>query len=331
MDYGNDGLTGVVWNIDTEIDLSKVAADTYAWVDDEALAVTAIDEVAGTVTVDRGILDTVPTPHAANAGIWFADTHLGIDDDRHQGGETVDIKCLPTTTLGTLDISVAATLQKGMNWRYYRPYPPGNVKINTVAYPTVIEGGLTVFWSHRDRNLQLDYLHTQSEGAIGPEVGTTYNLRIYGELDTLVHTETGITGTSYTYPLVLEKQEGGLEGEGEIADYYDTMINADSPTLYFRLGDSAGPTANDETTNHDGTYIGSPTLGETGMLLEDTDTCVLLSGSGQYISVPNHADFATQKCAASCVINPDSLSGDVGLFHFGDASSGGNIGYFWKM
>ena len=65
-------------------------------------------------------------------------------------------------------------------------------------------------WSHRDRTQQTSYLVQQSAGDIGPETSTTYTLRIYGELGTLVHTESGMTGTSYTYPEATEIAESGL-------------------------------------------------------------------------------------------------------------------------
>ena len=46
-------------------DLDVVKLDTYAYLDNEIVAVKAINLVAGTVTVERGVLDTVPAPHLA--------------------------------------------------------------------------------------------------------------------------------------------------------------------------------------------------------------------------------------------------------------------------
>lgn len=54
-------------------DLDVVKLDTYAYLDNEIVAVKAINLMAGTVTVERGVLDTVPAPHLASARIWFAD------------------------------------------------------------------------------------------------------------------------------------------------------------------------------------------------------------------------------------------------------------------
>ena len=54
-------------------------------------------------------------------------------------------------------------------------------------------------------------LNSQDEGDIGPEVGTTYTLRIYGESDTLLREESGLTGTSYTYLTADEETDTGFD------------------------------------------------------------------------------------------------------------------------
>ena len=63
--------------------------------------------------------------------------------------------------------------------------------------------------------MQTVYLVTQGESSIGPEPGTTYTVRIYGEAGTLKHTETGITATSWTYPISTEIVESGVNRPNE--------------------------------------------------------------------------------------------------------------------
>lgn len=66
---------------------------------------------------------------------------------------------------------------------------------------------------------------------------------------------------------------------------YSDAVLADSPLLYWRLGERSGTNANDETANNrDGTYVGSPTLGGAGALATDGGTSVAFSGTGQYVS-----------------------------------------------
>jgi len=61
---------------------------------------------------------------------------------------------------------------------------------------------------------------------------------------------------------------------------------------YWRLGEASGTTAVDETGSHNGTYVGSPTLGVPGALVGDTDTAVDFDGVDDYISVPYSAALA---------------------------------------
>lgn len=60
---------------------------------------------------------------------------------------------------------------------------------------------------------------------------------------------------------------------------YADEVLADGPTAYWRLGESSGTTAADETGNWDGTYVNSPTLGEPGAIAGDSDTSVLFDSA----------------------------------------------------
>ena len=188
------------------VDLDIVAPGGYAVIGDEYVLVSAIDATAGTATISRGLLDTVPTEHSASARIWFADAYQGFSSTEYADGETVDVKLLPSTGQGTLDISMAPVDSLTMDQRQCRPYPPGKLLVNTSSYPEWIDGAaaLGVSWAHRDRLSQTAYLVEQSEGSIGPEAGTTYNLRLYGEQELLFRSETGLTGTSYTWSTELD-------------------------------------------------------------------------------------------------------------------------------
>lgn len=65
---------------------------------------------------------------------------------------------------------------------------------------------------------------------------------------------------------------------------YSSAILADSPLLYFRLGDTSGTTVVDSSGNgHNGTYHGSPTLGAAGALAGDINTAVTFDGVNDYI------------------------------------------------
>lgn len=104
---------------------------------------------------------------------------------------------------------------------------------------------------------------------------------------------------------------------------YSSEVLADSPEDYFRLGESSGATAtNAGTGGHgNGTYVGSPTLGAAGLLFGDADTCVDLSGSGQYIETAAASKMYTA-LTVEAIIRADTFSGNrdiVGRRFNGDA------------
>jgi Concanavalin A-like lectin/glucanases superfamily len=57
---------------------------------------------------------------------------------------------------------------------------------------------------------------------------------------------------------------------------------------YWRLGELSGTTAADSKGTNTGTYTGGFTLGQTGAIVNDTNTAVLLNGTTGYISVPDN-------------------------------------------
>jgi hypothetical protein len=210
------GLTETTWPITGGADLDQVETGRYAAIGGELVAVTDIDIGAGEITVDRGVLDTVPALHSAGDRIWFCEQRQGVIAREYLSSEEIDVKMLTRTSKGVLDESVAPINSLTFNHRAIRPYPPGRVRINTEAYPDEISGELTVEWAHRDREQQTAYLVTQDEGNIGPESGTTYTLRIYGDSGVLKRTETGLAGTSYTYSEVDEKADNGGNWNAEL-------------------------------------------------------------------------------------------------------------------
>lgn len=197
------GKTTTAITLANGIDLDLVEAGGYAVIGDEYVLVSAINAIALTATISRGVLDTVPADHSAGARIWFASGWQGFSTDEFADGETLDIKLLPSTSAGELDITLAPVDSLTFDQRQYRPYPPGNVKFSGSVspaasdYPATIVGALTVSWAHRDRLLQTAYIVEQDEASIGPEAGTTYTVELRDGV-TLVESASAISGTSYT-------------------------------------------------------------------------------------------------------------------------------------
>jgi hypothetical protein len=183
------------------IDTDLVRVGMYAALESELVAITAIDTALNTLTVDRGVLDTIPVAHATGAYLWVHQGMYGLDRTERAVGETVEVKLLPSTAQGRLELSTAPTNTFTLTGRMMRPYPPGKVQVNGSYWPASIgtAAALALTWAHRDRTVQTVSLNRQDEGNIGPETSVTYTLRLYDETGTLKKTVTGLTGTSYTW------------------------------------------------------------------------------------------------------------------------------------
>jgi len=188
--------------LENGVDLDIVAVGGYAVINAEYVLVEAIDWLAGTATIARGVLDTVPVAHAAGARIWFADGYQGFETTEYADGETVDVKLRPITGRGELALADAPVNSFTFDQRQYRPYPPAKIRFDSFEWPAIIEGSTDVVltWAHRDRTLQTAYIVTQSEASIGPEAGVTYSIEVADEALTVLHSETGITAATATVP-----------------------------------------------------------------------------------------------------------------------------------
>jgi hypothetical protein len=67
---------------------------------------------------------------------------------------------------------------------------------------------------------------------------------------------------------------------------YDALVLSLDPLAYYRLGESEGVTAEDETGDYDGEYIGSPTLSADGLLDGDENTAVGFDGTARRVNLP---------------------------------------------
>ncbi|WP_310601426.1 phage tail protein [Desulfobulbus sp.] len=194
------------------IDPIMVKPGQYAALEDELVGIVAVDEMAGTLTVNRGVLDTIPVAHPMGARLWCHQGLHGLDQTLRAVGETVEVRLLPSTAKGRLALTAAPTDTLATVGRMMRPYPPGNVKINGSRWPESIGAAaeLVLSWAHRDRTMQTVTLNRQDDGDIGPETGVAYTLRIYGETGSLLRT-IGLTGTGYTYALADERTDSGFQ------------------------------------------------------------------------------------------------------------------------
>jgi hypothetical protein len=183
-------------------DPGLIETGTYALIGPEIVRVDAWDAGTSTLTIGRGVLDTVAASHAAGATILFLGAVNASDGVERVGGEAVDVKLLTVAGSGTLGEGLASADTVTFASRAARPYPPGRLRINGLAYPASAASPLQIAWAHRNRLQQ--NLEGDESGNIGPEPGVSYSVEIANAASgAVLHTQAGITGTSLSAPAML--------------------------------------------------------------------------------------------------------------------------------
>lgn len=114
----------------------------------------------------------------------------------------------------------------------------------------------------------------------------------------------------------------GMMDRAPATDTYDAEVMADSPIAYWRLGDTAGTTA-DETGTHPGTVSGA-TRGQPGALT-DGDTSFSFDGVNDRVVVTDHADFDLSQLTLEAWVR-DRTAGFIVMQGHGGGSS-----YSWGL
>ncbi|MBK5072582.1 hypothetical protein I2492_06105 [Budviciaceae bacterium CWB-B4] len=158
-----------------------------ALVDNEIIRIDEVDLLNQRITVGRGCGDSLPAPHAAGVVIWHI-IDIESDNLEYIGGDIVDARLLTQTSVETLNPTLAPVISQQMAQRQARPYPPSNIKINDISWPTSVDDAseFVVSWSYRDRIMQADQLIDCLAGNIGPEPGVVYCLALVDDSQTVV-------------------------------------------------------------------------------------------------------------------------------------------------
>lgn len=180
-------------------------------IDNEQMAVAAYDTATKTLTVKRGVADTVPVAHLAAASVWAIDDDFVSDARTYAAGEDVTALVLTRTYSDLLDTADAVPLHLHLAGRFGRPYPPAQVTVDGLEALTLqgVHSTPAINWVHRDRVLQADQLVGYTEGPVGPEAGTTYNIRIYdASSNVLLRTVPGLASGPWTYDGTMQTADG---------------------------------------------------------------------------------------------------------------------------
>lgn len=220
----NAFLFGEVSELQTTIPIEKLQHVSEVTADIRSgMAIMVQDEIMRlesftptSITVSRGCADTIPQKHDDGAIVWFFDGWTGTDNKEYLANETIGVKALPSTVGGnTLPVTSVPPTRLIFNQRFYRPYPPGKLEVNTqpwfnMSTLNLASGDLNFTWVHRDRVTQNDALVSHTEASVGPEVGVTYTVRVYNTSDTLKATYDSLSGTSWAYTLLQAQSDFGI-------------------------------------------------------------------------------------------------------------------------
>jgi hypothetical protein len=99
------------------------------------------------------------------------------------------------------------------------------------------------------------------------------------------------TGTSYDYTVTATDNASLSSGATNFSVTIETYAEVISATTglvsYWKLNEGGGTSAADSAGSNTGTYVSTPTLGQTGALTGDTTTSVRFNGTSEYVNVPD--------------------------------------------
>lgn len=183
--------------------VNPVTTGMGAMINDEIVVVSSLS--GNNLTIARGAADTIPQSHAPGSRIWFFEASIGRVTTTYGATEAVSVKPLPRTLSGGyVPIEASPPIGVTFNSRFARPYPPGQVTVNTQPWTQTgltlgVSGPLVFAWAHRNRVTQADVLVAHTGGSITPEAGQEYTLRMFrASNDALVATYNTSSNT-FTY------------------------------------------------------------------------------------------------------------------------------------
>lgn len=313
---------------------------TDPWTFHRALAFSK--ETTGTLTADpHGYYNFAGTP-APTALNWFPDINAGSYTGQSQGPWSVDANANYvlyggefTTVNGKAQQGLVRFASKAIAPNLDGPRLSGdNLK------PTLQSSGsgaMTVSWTadwDRD-NESLTYQVYRDGKTATAAYTTTVNSRFW-DRPTISWIDTGLApGSSHSYRVRATDPLGNtvwgttvsatVAASGTLSSYASAVI-ADQPTDYWRLGDSAGASANDSVGRYTGTAGTGVSFGQSGAIIGDTDTAANFDGTGNGLVASSGKVWSDNTFTLETWINTTSSSGGK-IAGFGSSNSGNSNNY----
>lgn len=192
--------------IDSGVDLNEVEINGQVQVGSEIMQVTSLslnpDGISGTMTVRRGMVDTIPQPHAFSTTVMFISDDASSDVREYAQSEVVQVKIRPFTSVSTLPSGQSPTDTLTINARHNRPWLPGNMRINGTRFAEtgVVTTDMVLTWAHRNRLVIRDQFVPHGDPSTTIEPGVQYDVRVFDGpgATTPVRTVT-VAGDTWTY------------------------------------------------------------------------------------------------------------------------------------
>jgi hypothetical protein len=169
----------------------------------ELALVTAFNGETMAVSLDRGVLDTVPRAWPALTPVWFLNADQPWHDPTERAaGETASYRIRPRTSLGLLPRADAPVIEFEVGERPYLPSRPADVKVEGVGFGIVdctAAAPVNVTVSERNRLTEDSQVLGWDDATVTPESGQTWKVELLDPFDrTLIATVDSLTGTSTT-------------------------------------------------------------------------------------------------------------------------------------
>lgn len=133
---------------------------------------------------------------------------------------------------------------------------------------------------------------------------------------TTIYSDTGLAaGTAYWYRVKsvsgssASAPSGAAQATTEGSSSYPSTVLSDHPVSYWRLDETSGTIAGDQTVANPGTYVGSPTLGAASLVpAEPADGAVGFNGAASFVRVGQAGTLnLTSALTLEAWIKPGSL------------------------
>jgi len=237
--------------------LDIVEANEWLQVDGELMGVVSL--VGTTLTVKRGVLDTVPTTHDAGAVVMFWDGFSSLDPTEYVSSDTVNVKLTAANGSGVYPLASTAATTVDIVGRAAKPFAPGKLAFNGDFFPEGdMSGDIVISWANRNRVFQTGgTLVGFADNSITPEAGQTVTIEVKDKIGFTILTETGITNESFT--LVASAYSGydefltvnvwavrdGLDSFTSYSVRLNIVSGIDGGSLVFEMNETGTPPAGD--------------------------------------------------------------------------------------